>query len=90
VTIKVGDGYIALRKLKIRNVETRWREPVDTIETLHEGKYIVDWIRGNEVHLSDADWDATGRITFHSAKHGHILDIKDLRKLKKERKKLRD
>lgn len=86
--VKVGDGYINKTERRIKNVITRWREPVEESKTLHAGKFIVDWIKDGKVHLSDANWNEYGKITFHSSKHGHVLDIKDLRKLRKFRGKL--
>jgi hypothetical protein len=87
--VKEGDRFVAARDVPIRNTELRWRDPVGLMEKLHSGKFIVDKVIGDEVWLADADWEPTGRITFHSSKHGHIIFKKDLKKLRRWRK-LRD
>ena len=79
--MKVGDRLEIKKDLNISNRETRWGQPNTYItHFLHSGRYIIDWIRGQKVHISDADWDDNG-ITFHSIKHGHIISVNDLRKV---------
>lgn len=88
--VKVGDRFINKVKRKIRHIETKWGQPIGMSEELHAGKFIVDWIEDDHVHLSDADWDdKTGNITFHSSKWGHILLLKDLKKLSKVSKRMK-
>jgi hypothetical protein len=76
-----GDRFVLTDEMPIPNTETRWGTPVRNLRELHDGKYILDWIKGYKAHLSDADWDYKGNITFHSQKHGHIVSIGDLYRL---------
>jgi hypothetical protein len=76
-----GDRFVLTDELPINNIETRWGEEYRKLGWLHDGKYILDWVRGHKVHLADAEWDASGRVTFHSVKHGHVVSMFDMSKL---------
>jgi len=81
VEVEEGSKIIVERGLPIPHRYTRYKEPTDFVETLHSGKFIVEWCDEYQCHLADADWDEDGRITFHSSKHGHLIQIEDLEKL---------
>ena len=54
-------------------IELRWGKESGWRPYLHSGRFLVHVVHDSELRLSDADWDETGRITFNSAKHGHIV-----------------
>lgn len=68
-----GQRFELSQDAALDNREWRWGKPADETPWLHKGRFIIAAVSPNEIHLADADWDADGRITFQSTKHGHSV-----------------
>lgn len=79
--MKIGDKIEIPASMPILHTQLRWKAPFEHLTSLHEGRFIVDELTQEFVDLADADWNADGRITFHSSKHGHRLPIQVLDEL---------
>ncbi len=75
--IKEDTRFVIPKNIRIKNTETRWGRPVSDEPMLHDGKYIVEYLRNGEAHLQDADWKGED-VTYRSSKHGHLVDVDDL------------
>lgn len=81
------------REVLAKNVEglpihveyLRYDEPNFAEAFIFAGKYIVSHRvhKAGKVALDAADWNDDGRVTFHSSKHGYLIDLKDYMKAKR-------
>ncbi len=86
IELEEGLKVIVTDSLKLPHTELKWGKPTCRIKELHKGQFILDKINSKGVKISDAEWDLSATILFHSVKHGHYINKQKFIELVKKEK----